>query len=64
MYRVGGEERQFSYKRSSKVGYIADREPGIARVVSRRIEMLTSFNVVNNHVDRNMQSSEDYQVTD
>ena len=61
---MGGEERQFSYKRSSKVGYIADKEPGIARVVSRRIERLTSYNVVNNHGDRDRQSSEDYQVTD
>ena len=63
MCRVGGEERQFSYKRSSKVGYIADSEPGIAKGVSRRIEMLTSYNVVNNHVDRDRQSSEDFQVT-
>ena len=63
-YRVGGQQRQFSYKRSSKVGYLADREPGIARAVSRRIEMLTSYNVVNNHMDRDRQSSEDFQVTD
>ena len=64
MCRVGGVERQFSYKRSSKVGYTSDSEPGIARVVSRRIEMLASYNVVDNHLDRDRQSSEDYQVTD
>jgi len=60
-YQVGGVQKNFSYKRSSKVAYLADHQSKVAHQVSLRIQRATSFNVVNSMDSENF-SSEDFQV--
>jgi len=59
-YQVGGIQRSFSHKRSSKVAYLADVQSQLSKQISRRIETVTSFNVVNG--DKRGKSSENLQV--
>ena len=57
---MGGIQRSFSHKRSSKVAYLADVQSQLSKQISRRIETVTSFNVVNG--DKRGKSSEDLQA--
>ena len=49
--RVGGVQRLFSHKRSSKVAYLPDTESALAMLIARRMETLTGFSLVTTQQD-------------
>ena len=58
-YSVGGENQAFSYKRSSKIKYVSERNDQLARTVTSRLEKALAFKIF---TPEYRFSSENYQL--